>query len=439
MSDFQGVAGMYDLLPEDHEYFTFIKKVIRYHGRRSGFKRISVPAVEHEGMIVTSCGSLQMECAEHLFKIESPEPLYLRSNMRFGIANAYIKHNMTELPKPVEFYYIEPSWKKDAEGRDFRQFYQFGFELLGEQDPALDAQLIEMCKRIFEDLGLKDAKLRINSVGTKEDRVPYEEALRNFYAGKERSLCAKCIGRLETSPMMLTSCKEEDCKILANLAPKIDKFLSKNSKQHYEKVKEYLTTLEINFEEDQYMLRDLLYYTGIIFEFYVEREGKEIELGGGGRYDELIKDMGGVQTPAVGFAAGMERVMELMKEVHIRVPSKDKAHVFMVQLGEDAKRIALKLVSELRKMGIKTVGVLGKDSIRSQLESASKIDVKYALVMGQMEVHEKKIIIRDMKKGTQEILPLDGIVDYLVELIGPEHLDTKDFQGMIEEASESDE
>lgn len=430
---------MRDLLPEDHEYFTFIKKVIRYHGRRSGFKRISVPALEHQSMIFSSCGNLQMECAEHLFKIEGEEPLYLRSNMRSGIARAYIEHNMMELPKPVEFYYIEPSWRRDEEDNFLRQFYQFGFELLGEQDPALDAQLIEMCKRIFEDLGLKDVKLRINSVGTKEDRIPYEEALRNFYAGKERSLCQKCVERFEKSPMMLIECKEEDCKILANLAPKMSQFLSKNSKQHYEKVKEYLDTLEISYEEDPYMLRDLLYYTGIIFEFYVEREEKEIELGGGGRYDNLIKDIGGAETPAVGFAAGMERVTELMKEIHIRVPSKDKAHVFMVQLGEDAKRIALKLVSELRKVGIKTVGALGKDSIRSQLESAGKIDVKYALVMGQMEVHEKKIIVRDMKKGTQEIMPLNTIVEHLVELIGPEHLDTKDFQGMIEEASESDE
>lgn len=439
MSELQSVEGMHDLLPEDHEYFTFIKKVIRYHGRRSGFKRISVPALEKEDMIFSSCSNLQTECVDHLFKVEGKESLYLRSNMRSGIARAYIAHNMVEMPKPVQFYYIEPSWRKDASDGMLRQFYQFGFEILGEQDPALDAQVIEMCKRIFEDLGLKDVQLRINSVGTKEDRVPYEEALRNFYAGKERSLCQKCVDRFEKSPMMLIECKEEDCKILANLAPKVEQFLSKNSKQHYDKVKEYLATLEIQFQEDPFMLRDLLYYSGVVFEFYVVREGHEIKLGGGGRYDALIKDMGGVETPAVGFAAGMERVMELMKEVHIRVPSKDKAHVFMVQLGEDAKRIALKLVSELRKVGIKTVGALGKDSIRSQLESASKIDVKYALVMGQMEVHEKKIIVRDMKKGTQEIMPLDSIVDYLVELIGPEHLDTKDFQGMIEEASESDE
>lgn len=439
MSEIRRVQGMFDLFPEDHEYMTFMKKVLRYHARRSGFKRISVPALEYGATMLPSYGPLVDERKNMLFKIEGEEDLYLRSNMRVGIARSYMEHNLVDQPKPVQFYYIEPAWAKHEDVDALRQFYQFGFELLGEQDPALDSQLIEMCKRIFEDLGLKEVKVRINCVGSKEDRVPFEEALRNFYAGKERSMCEDCKKRFEISPMLLLECHEEDCKILADLAPKMQQFLSKHSKNHYEKVKEYLTTLEIPFTEDIHMLRDLLYYTGAIFEFYVEQDGKDLILGGGGRYDTLVQEMGGVAAPAVGFSAGMERVIELMKHVHIRVPSKDRAHVFVVQLGDDAKRVSLRLVSELRKNGIKSVGALGKDSIRSQLDSAARFDVPYSLVIGQMEVYEKKIILRDMKKGTQEILPFDGIVEHLVELIGPKQLDTKNFQAMIEEAAESEE
>lgn len=438
MEEMHRIAGARAILPLDHEYFTFIKKVVRYHARRSGLKRISLPVFENKEYLNKVIGEASDAMQEEVVTLEGTD-MALRPYYLPGVLRAFHENDMSTCPMPVEYYFIDSVFRKHPDTGALVQPYEFGFQILGEEDPALDAQLIQMCRKIYSDLGLKNVKLRINNVGSKASQDKYAEDLRNFFAGKERSLSSRDLVKLEKNPLLIMSSREEDTRILLTLAPKISSVLDKASKEHYTKLKEYLDIMEIHYEEDPLLFSPADFATKTFFQFYTEIDGEEIILGQGCRFDETMKRLFGSDIPGLCFGSDMEQLAELMKRVHLRVPSKDKAQVFMVQLGDDAKRLAVKLVSDLRAMGIKTVGALGKGPIRSQLESASKFEVQYALVIGQMEVLEKKIIIRNMKKGTQEILPLEGIVEYMAELIGESHLDTKDFLGMIEEATENDE
>ncbi len=438
MEEMHRIAGARAILPLDHEYFTFIKKVIRYHARRSGLKRISLPAFESKDYLNTVLGESSDVMQKELVAIEGTD-LALRPYYAPGVLRAFHESDMSTTPMPVEYYFIDNVFRKNPETGALVQPYEFGFQILGEEDPALDVQLIQMSKKIFMDLGFKNVKLRINNVGSRASQEKYAEDLRNFFAGKERSLSDQDLLKLEKNPLLIMSSTEEDTKILLGVAPKISSVLDKASKEHYARLKEYLDILEIEYEENDLLFSPADFCSKIFFQFYTEIDGEEFILGQGARFDETMKRVFGTDVPGLCFGSDMELLASLMKQIHLRVPSKDKAQIFIVQLGDDAKRLAVKLISDLRGVGIKAVGALGKGPIRSQLESASKFEVEYALVIGQMEVLEKKIIIRNMKKGTQEILPMADIVEYMADLIGRSHLDTKDFLAMIEEATENDE
>ncbi len=470
------VPGMHDVLPERHDYFTFIKKVVRYHARRTGLRRVSLPGIVSMEALSHSLGEGSEIFRKGLFEVKGKK-FALRPEMTTLSALTYISHDQHEKHPPIEWYYIDQVWRKTE---DREQTHEYGFELLGEGDPALDAQLIEMNMNIFKDLGLDTVQVRINTIGSREAQEQYAEDLRNFFAGKERALSEDDKEKLEINPLRILASEEEDTKILLDLAPKMESVLDKDSKEHYAKVKEYLDLLEIKYVEDPTLIPDADMYVGTVFAFEIDREVPEagfvmpekkeetedekrhkkkiaahlmeeeeeivipmevrtFRLGGGGRYDDLVQKLSGSDdctAPGVGSSIIMEEVADSMENIHLKVPSKDKIDVFIVQLGDDAKKVAIKLASDLRLHGIKTMGALGKASIRSQLDSASRFETKYALVIGQMEVREKKIIIRDMSKGTQEIIPFEGIVDRMVELLGVKALDPKDYKTMIEEASE---
>ncbi len=423
------------VLPGDHEYFTFIKKVVRYNARRSGYKRITLPVLVRKDLLERVIGETSPIIVQ---KLVSFGDCALRPMHTPLIMDAFRTCRMEDLPRPIEYYYIDDVWERNDDSEVPMQRAVFGFEVMGEDDPALDAQLIEMSAKILADLGLTNVKVRLNTVGNRVSQESYAEDLRNFFAGKERSLSTADLDALDLSPLRIMDSQEEDTKILLGLAPTMESVLDEESKVHYAKVKEYLDVLSIEYDEDPKYFGGSDMYTDTVFEFYVEHSGETVILGRGGRTNEAMKDIANDDVPAIHFEAYMDDIAAMMKTIHLRVPSKDKAQVFMVQIGDDAKKESLKLVSQLRSRGIKTLGALGKNSIRSQLETAKKFEVDYSLVLGQMEVHEKKIIIRDMVKGTQEVLPFDSIIDHMVGLLGEHSLDTKNFQEMIEEANDED-
>jgi histidyl-tRNA synthetase len=423
----QTPLGVFDILPDDQLYYTHIKKVVRHRCRQSGFRRITTPIFEFTDVFQRSIGEVTdiVQKEMYSFSDRKDRNFTLKPEGTAGVARAYLQHGMKELPQPVELYYIEPHFRYDRpqKGR-YRQFWQFGYEVIGELDPALDAQAIQLAHKIFEDLGIAHMlSLQINSIGCPECRAEYITQLQNYYVGKERSLCGNCTNRLDKNPLRLLDCKEEDCQILAQLAPQLKMYLCKDCKDFHEKVLEFLEATGIEYVENDKLVRGLDYYTRTVFEFWDRSQGAQNAVGGGGRYDGLIELMGGPPTPAVGAAYGMERIILNMKREKIAVPSKDDIHIFVAQLGDEAKKQCLNLIWELRERGVKTVGALGKGSMKAQLRLADKFHVPYTLILGITEVREGTIIIRNMAKGQQRIIPIDTAIDEIVKLIGEKNLD----------------
>ncbi len=425
----QTLPGMRDWLPEDHEFFTFIKKVIRHRCRQNGFRRISVPVLEATSLFERGVGEATEAVSKELyrFKDRGDREIALRPEMTAGICRAYIEHGMKDWPQPVNLYEISNNFRYDKpqKGR-FREFWQWDVESIGEKDAALDADMIRLAWDVLCDLGLRDdVKLYVNTLGKPEERKMYEESLLNYFLSRERYLSDEAKTTLRKNPLRLLDSKDEDVQIMAEKAPKLWDFLSDESKEYFEKVKEYLDEIGIDYEVDGTLVRGLDYYTDTIFEFAGKsNEGKrQSSVGGGGRYDGLIEVLGGEPTPGFGFALGIDRVIDLMKEKHYIVPSKDDIHVFIVQLGDQAKKKCFSLISDLRNAGVKTRYSVGTGSLKSQLRMADRLGAEFALIIGQIEARDNQIILRYMKEGRQQIYPFGDIIKVVTDLIGEKHLD----------------
>ncbi|MFA4891665.1 MAG: histidine--tRNA ligase [Candidatus Gracilibacteria bacterium] len=419
--------GVHDILPRDHEYHTFIKKVVRHRLRQAGFRRITTPMFEFTDVFQRGIGGETDIVSKEMYTFQDRKgrSLTLKPESTAGVVRAYIQNGMQDLPQPVQLYYIEPHFRYDRpqKGR-YRQFWQLGFEIIGISDPALDAQCIQLANLINKDLGIAHVfTLQLNTIGTLESRKEYMQVLQDYYVGKERSLCEDCKARLNKNPMRLLDCKQEDCQILAELAPKMADYLDVESKEFHEELKSFLDEMGIPYVENPRLVRGLDYYSKTVFEFWDKNQGAQNAIGGGGRYDGLAELLGGQPTPGVGYSAGIERIIANMKIEKIQVPYKDDLHVFVAQLGTEAKKKCLPLIEKMRNEGIKTMGALGTGAIRNQLGLADKFHVPWTIIIGITEVREGTAIIRNMKKGTQETVPMEKVIPTLRKKIGEKNLD----------------
>ncbi len=431
--EFQSPKGTHDVLPLDHQYHTYIKKAVRHRARQAGFKRIDPPMFEERALFERGIGDHTDVVEKELFTVSKKgaddkdnRDYALRPEFTAGICRAYIEHAMDQLPQPVELYSIGPCFRYDRpqKGR-YRQFHQFNFEVIGLSDASLDAQLILMTWKILSDLQIMGRlRLQINNIGTAENRKEYVAALKDYFIGKERNLPELDQKRLETNPLRLLDSKEEDTQILLKRAPTLDQFLSDESKKYHASLLEYLDALDITYEENPLLVRGLDYYNQTVFEYWDKSTGAQNAVGGGGRYDSLIETLGGKSTPGIGFAGGIERIIWHMKESGVEAPNKDQVDVFVAQLGPEAKKKCLVLVNELRELGIHTVGALGEASLKSQMRLADRFQARYALLLGQMEVKEGTIILKDMVAGKQKAMKFEKAIPEIVKLIGEDNLDT---------------
>jgi histidyl-tRNA synthetase len=431
-SEFRSPKGTHDKLPQDHQYMTYIKKAVRHRARQAGFKRIDPPMFEERAVFERGIGNHTDIVEKELFSVgrkgteEGSDAYALRPEFTAGICRAFIQHGMQELPQPVELYAIGSCFRYDRpqKGR-YREFNQFDFEVIGLSDPSLDAQLINVTYQILKDLQIIDRlTLQINNIGTAENRKEYVQALKDYFIGKERNLPELDRARLQTNPLRLLDSKEEDTQILLKRAPTLDQFLSDESKKYHATLLEYLEALGIAYIENPLLVRGLDYYNQTVFEYWDQSTGAQNAVGGGGRYDSLIELLGGKPTPGVGFAGGIERIMWHMKEAGVAPPDKDQVDVFVAQLGPEAKKKCLVLVNELRNLGFHTVGALGEASLKSQMRLADRFQARYALLLGQMEVKEGTIILKDMVAGKQKSMKFEKAIPELIKLIGEESLDT---------------
>lgn len=430
---YRSAKGVHDVLPADHQYMTYIKKAVRHRARQAGYKRIDPPLFEERALFERGIGEHTDIVEKELFAVgrkgavDTADKEYaLRPEFTAGICRAYIEHGMHDLPQPVELYSIGPCFRYDRpqKGR-YRQFHQFDFEVIGLSDPSIDAQLIHMTWKIFHDLKiLGRLSMQINNIGSPDDRAKYVQALKDYFGGKERNLPDTDRERLKHNPLRLLDSKEEDTIILVKNAPTMEEFLSPESKAYHSTLLECLDVLGITYQKNNNLVRGLDYYNQTVFEYWDSSTGAQNAVGGGGRYDYLIEQLGGKPTPGVGFAAGVERVMWHMQQAGVEAPNKDQVDVFVAQLGPEAKKKCLPLVSQLRDLGVHTVGALGEASIKSQMRLADRFQARYCLLMGQMEVKEGTIILRDMTAGKQKQIPFEKVIPELLQLIQSDSLDT---------------
>ncbi len=433
---YRSPKGVHDVLPADHQYMTYIKKAVRHRARQAGYKRIDPPIFEERALFERGIGSHTDIVEKELFQVGRKADLLnsekldkeyaLRPEMTAGICRSFIEHGMQELPQPVELYAIGPCFRYDRpqKGR-YRQFHQFDFEIIGLSDPSIDAQLIQVVVKIFSDLKiLSRLTMQINNIGAPDDRKKYVDALKDYFTGKERNLPEQDRERLKHNPLRLLDSKEEDTQILIKMAPKMDQFINDESKKYHETLLEYLDELGISYVQNAGLVRGLDYYNQTVFEFWDSSTGAQNAVGGGGRYDHLIEQLGGKSTPGVGFAGGIERIMWHMQEAGVTAPNKDQVDVFIAQLGPEAKKKCLPLVSKLRDLGVHTVGALGEASLKSQMRLADRFQAKFCLLLGQMEVKEGTIILKDMTAGKQKQIPFDTAVAEVVKALGTTKLDT---------------
>ncbi len=403
---YQAPRGTNDILPVEQHYWRFVERNVEQVCQLYGYSRIDTPTFEDTGLFTRSVGSGTdiVEKEMYTFEDKGGNSITLRPEGTAPVCRAYLEHGMQNLPHPVKLYYFASIYRyeRPQAGR-LREHHQFGYEAIGDGEPALDAEVIEMAWRFFKSLGLRNLTLQLNSIGCPQCRPEYLKMLRDHYFSLEPRLCPDCRSRLARSPLRLLDCKREQCQPLALEAPKSAEHLCPECAAHFERVKVYLTLLGIPFETNSRLVRGLDYYRRTVFEVQPEEERGQSTLGGGGRYDGLIEELGGRPTPAIGFAVGMERIVLNLKKQAVAVPELPRPQGFVAHAGDYVGE-ALKVSTDLRAAGIGALAGTSK-SLKAQLRQANSAGVRYAVIIGEEDIKSGSSVLRDMATS-QEIMVL---------------------------------
>ncbi len=411
---FQLVRGTKDILPDDQSYFLWIFDQVRAVADSYGFSPIETPIIEKTNLFVRGVGKQTDIVEKEMFSFtdQGNDNITLRPEGTAPVARAYIEHGMIAWPQPVKFWYLGKMLRHERpQAGRLREFHQFGFESLGSDDPMIDAQIIFISYKIMKQLGL-DVSVAINSIGTDECRTQYKKVLVDYFRTKRSELSEEAKKLLTKNPLRILDSKEPNLLPIIEQAPQIFDYLSDASREHFLKVMDYLDELDVPVILKPTLVRGLDYYTKTVFEIWSgeEETSRQSALGGGGRYDNLVELLGGRPTPAAGVAVGIERVISLLKEKNITPQGEYQPDIFVAQLGEEAKRKSLLLFEELRSAGIKVAESLSKEGLKSQLEKADKLKVKYAIILGQKEILDGTVMLRDMENGIQEVIDMKKVL-----------------------------
>jgi histidyl-tRNA synthetase len=417
----QPPRGMRDILPGEQGYWNQVRRVTARVAQEYGFQRVDVPVVEYANLFKRSIGEgtdiVEKEIYE--FTTRGGDRVALRPEFTAGISRVYIQHGMNVLPKPIKLFSTGSVYRYDRpqEGR-YREHWQANFDILGEEDPILDAQLIQLAFRIMNNLGIKNVEFQVNSIGCKECRPAYKKLLISYIESKKHKLCQLCRNRMETNPLRILDCKEDKCAQIAAAAPQSIDHLCPECRSHFKNLLEYLDELDLPYTINPQLVRGLDYYTRTVFEIWsLQEAGKKHSFGGGGRYDGLIELLGGERTPAIGFAVGMDRLVIEMERVNARPYREPKLRIFLAQLGDLAKKKSLKLFSELEKNGILVAESFGRGSLKSQMRVADRLGVELTLIIGQKEALDGTVIVKDMISGTQEIVTQEKLIPLVKKIL----------------------
>lgn len=412
--------GTSDILPSQIDYWYYLENIIKEVLQNYGYREIRTPAFEYTELFVRGIGATTDIVNKEMFTFQDRKgrSLTLRPEGTAPVVRAYIEHNLKRENPLLKLFYLGSMFRceKPQAGR-YRQFTQFGLEAIGSPLPIIDAEIISASLAIYQKIGLTNLSLMLNSVGCRDCRPKYLAALRNYFLDKKNFLCPDCLLRYERNPLRILDCKKEQCQKIIKKCPSIFDYLCKDCASHFHKLKKYLDSLGIVYQINPLLVRGLDYYTKTAFEIIAGELGAQNAVGGGGRYDYLVEELGGTFTPAVGFAAGMERIIETMIKQNIKIPSWEGIKVFVATTDSSYSVTALEIVNQIRGKGITAeMDFLGK-SLKAQMRLANKLKVSYVLLLGQEEWQEKKVTIKDMVNGSQEKIFITEILPYLQSLL----------------------
>jgi len=408
------LKGTYDILPGRIEEWQYVENVAKNIFNKYDFEEMRVPVIENVDLFARSSGETSDVVKKEMYTFEDKggRKIALRPEGTAGIIRAYIENGMASMPSPLKVCYRMPMYRYDnvQKGRQ-REFNQIGCELLGSKSYEADVEIVELIEDLLNALNIKNFKLEVNSIGCKEDRAKYREALRNFVKPNLDKYCDDCKVRYEKNPLRILDCKVEKDKEMNEGAPEITDYLCDDCKAHFENFKKMLTSLGIEFTVNSRIVRGLDYYTKTVFEFTSNEDG--LAILGGGRYDDLIQELGGVSTPAVGFAIGEERLLSLFEDCNEGKEFKNNPDLFIAYIGENANVYATKLARKLRDEGIKVEKDIMERSLKAQLKFADKKGAKFVVTIGDDEIASGKCKIKNMETGNQEEIEIDKISNYL--------------------------
>ncbi len=408
----QSPRGMHDILPQARPLWNKIEEAAREIAEFYGFGRIETAMLESAELYERGIGEETDVVQKEMYTLRTKGSgkLALRPEYTASVMRSYLQHGMHRLPQPQRLYSFGPAFRHDRpQAGRYRQFHHFNLEIVGgDSDPIYDAQVMTAFYRLLEELKVKPLMIQINSIGCRICRPNYRKKLVDYYRDKE--VCRDCARRLKVNPVRLMDCKKEVCQPIKSRVPNVFDSLCSPCRGHLKQVLEYLEEVGLPYAPNHLLVRGLDYYSRTVFEIFLE-EGN-LALVGGGRYDYLAEVLGGRPTPAVGGAMGVERVIEILQASGTNTaPRGGRPKIFLIHIGDQAKKKSLSLMEELRRGRIPTANALGKDSLSAQLELANKLGSPLALILGQREVYEGSIIIRDMVSGVQEPVLQKNIVE----------------------------
>ncbi len=414
--EIRSIRGMNDILPEDSILWKHVRDTMHRVLARYGFREILIPVLEETRLFQRGIGETTdiVEKEMYTFEDRSGQSLTLRPEATASIVRAYVQHHLYTSGKVEKFYFWGPMFRyeRPQKGR-YRQFYQIDVEAFGSNDPSLDTDVIASLYDFLAALRVPGVTIEINSLGCPKCRPGYHQALKAYFSDKQVKLCPDCKSRLVRNPLRILDCKVETCHALAMNAPNIHEFLCDTCKTHFRGVRGYLEDLRIPTRLNPMMVRGLDYYVQTTFEAVSENLGAQNAVAGGGRYDGLVRQLGGPDIPGIGYAMGMERLVMILKEAG-EEPMEWPCDLFIATLGKDARRFGITLAAKIRKTGKVCEFSYEPKSLKALMKLANRLNARFTAIIGEDEMREQKIVLRNMETREQVTLPMD---DSLPEMI----------------------
>ena len=417
----RALRGMKDSLPNDSTLWQSLEGSAIDIFHKYGYREIRTPILEEKDLFVKSIGGETDIVTKEMFSFldRGERDVVLRPEGTAPIVRAYLEANLHKIEPFQKFYYIGPMFRAERpQAGRLRQFHQIGAEVIGSHSPAVDAEIILLLSSILDKTGIRDYKIKLNNLGCHNDKIRLSKILKEYFLDKKSILCEDCNNRMDKNPMRILDCKKDGCRNITKGALKSADFLCDGCKNHFSGVKEYLkkTPAGIKCSEDPYIVRGLDYYTSTVFEVSHPALGAQDAVGAGGRYDNLVKDMGGPSIGAVGFALGIERMLiASAKDCGVLTGLYPPIEVYIATIGEASRKEAFRILNELRSEGIVSDINYEGASLKSQMRDANKLKARFTLIMGDDELGKSEVVLKNMRNTEQHTIPFDNLIAKIKE------------------------